>query len=208
MKWEDILVQLNAEGKMKAGYTLKLLTLTLAHNGTMADRVIRIKQCFNRLWRTEFAGALNAGALIVIEISGSEHVHLHALVYGPFKNTYDLSAKWKEITGDSFILKYEVLRKGSRIGIRYVLKYLSKGLASEDEQTLADKFDAMSKQRRIWTKGIFYNPRSTYRVVTVCPWCVTEGDLHPNWQTAHHKIKFRVPVYYAVCHDPPDDEPF
>lgn len=159
--------------KFRAGYTLKLMTLTLAHYGDIPTRVEKIKKCFNELWKRRFRSQLT-GAIVALEVSGSEHVHIHALMYAPFVDVFELSRLWYEITKDSYIVDYRVVSSWER-GLRYVLKYVVKGTSSP--LALLE----LKGKRLVWTKGIFYNVPVGIKIVACCGTCL-DYPLKPTME--------------------------
>lgn len=121
------------------------------------------------------------GGLVAIEHTYHEHtkeyfVHAHALCIGDYQNQEELSAEFGRFVWvqDFSKDKKGVLRTAGQAvsaGLRYVVKYISKGVALED-----DELESVKGMRYIWTFGELYNlklPEWKRR----CKFCYS-GDLN------------------------------
>jgi hypothetical protein len=118
------------------------------------------------------------GALGVLEIGKGANVHIHLLAVGPAYSRSRMARRWKEITGDSYILKFEPVRKtlvaaGEKVNLKAavgeVLKYIRKPVMFDSYAATAEMLILFKNFRRLHTFGIFYNPRSTGGVVEGWP---------------------------------------
>lgn len=148
-------------------YTLKLLTLTLAHNGSVKQRVERIKHAWKALWNE--IKTPSSGALVVIELGLGNHVHIHAIVHIPYISVYDLSRRWHNITGDSKVVHIQKVYNDQG-ALRYLLKYLFKGIATMPSE---EQFRAFHNSRRLWTSGVFFGFKVRVRLQSICGECAS-----------------------------------
>lgn len=170
-KYEYLIKAMKHHNRFKKGWTLKVLTVTLAHNGTVRERVDRIHAAFTQLWKEVYKPYRECGAIASLEIATIEHVHLHILFYGPYINQKHISKVWKEITGDSDNVWIEAVKGDVRRQVEYITKYIAKGLEDTDPSLLASKIVALQGKRRYWTKGVFYHPPILCRPWSACPCC-------------------------------------
>ncbi|MCI0596985.1 MAG: hypothetical protein L0Z48_10670 [candidate division Zixibacteria bacterium] len=121
------------------------------------------------------------GALGVLEIGKGRNVHVHLLVMGPVYSHSSMAQRWKKITGDSYILKFEPVRAtlvaaGEKVNFKAavgeVLKYIRKPVMFDSYEATAEMLILFKGFRRLHTFGIFYNPRSTGGII--------EGWPHPE----------------------------
>ena len=90
----------------RAGYWLRLLTVTVRNTGNTRADTRRLQRSFAKLWRSLYAGqASHAAAIRFVEIGRQNGTpHLHAMMYAPFIDQKIISAKWHKITGDSMVV--------------------------------------------------------------------------------------------------------
>ncbi|RMD62830.1 hypothetical protein D6833_06375 [Candidatus Parcubacteria bacterium] len=119
---------------------LKFVTLTLRATTDLETGVWRMQRCLEKLRRRASIRRCLRGGLYCIETGkptkrGGQYVfnvHAHLLVSMDFRPQKWLSALWKEITGDSWVVDIRFVRSAQR-ALRYVLDYLGKGCASMKE---------------------------------------------------------------------------
>lgn len=118
------------------------------------------------------------GALGVLEIGKGNNVHIHLLAVGPAYSRSRMARRWKEITGDSYILKFEPVRRtlvaaGEKVNFKAavgeVLKYIRKPVMFDSYAATAEMLILFKSFRRLHTFGIFYNPRSIGGIIEGCP---------------------------------------
>jgi hypothetical protein len=83
------------------------------------------------------------------------HPHIHIIAEGGFLNQSRLSDKWKEITGDSWIVDVRYVRDRGEV-IRYVAKYASKPLDAtlfRSKEHLKEAMVALKGRRLCLTFG-------------------------------------------------------
>jgi hypothetical protein len=112
-----------------------VLTQTHRQGETVAQSRKRLMASFKKLGKRKFFENHFAGGLFAVEFTlgedGCWHSHLHVL--GFRRRFFDISvlrAKWKEITGDSHVLRLDKITDISS-GLREVVKYISKPLDIE-----------------------------------------------------------------------------
>lgn len=107
----------------------RLFTLTLRHsNAPLIDQIKRLYACFKKLRQTKAWKASQQGGVMILEVKWSAtgwHPHIHNVVQGDFMKNTELSALWKEITGDSHIVDVRAITRGEDAA-HYVTKYLTK----------------------------------------------------------------------------------
>lgn len=140
-EWMETIANMEKMGYFRLGYTWKLLTVTLKHEGSIVQRVDLIKIALKKLFR-EMGGH---SAIVVLEISGEQHVHCHAVCYAPYRDIGWISSRWRELTG-SYIVRYEVLRSRDN-GMRYIFKYIAKGDIS------FSAWKQLKHRRMVWAFG-------------------------------------------------------
>lgn len=137
------------------------LTLTLrASRATLSACLDRLYASFKALRRDAVWKSAVRGGVAVTEIkrgsgSGQWHVHLHALLQADYLDARWLSERWKEITGDSFIVDVSRM-KHQQEGIGYVAKYASKGWTAEvtrDHDSLVECVCSLRGRRLLVTFG-------------------------------------------------------
>lgn len=126
------------------------------------------------------------GAVGVLEIGRGKNVHVHLLAIGPVYSRSAMARRWKEITGDSYIVEFDPVRQklGSAspdAAVRYILKYIRKPMAFDSFALTAEMLVLMKNLRRLHTFGVFYNPRAVggalegrarpEKLVRVCDTC-------------------------------------
>jgi len=108
----------------------RFLTLTLATTQrTLTEELDRLGECFRRLRRTKLWTAHVTGGLYTIEVtwgknSNGWHPHIHAIIDGTYIEVAKLSAEWKRITGDSFIVDLRKCHSDRQLA-NYLAKYVS-----------------------------------------------------------------------------------
>ena len=109
-----------------------------------------------------------------MEFGKNFNIHTHILVYGPYYSQPYISRKWREITGDSFIVDIRAItdvRKASY----YLTKYLSKSPRFDNLESYARYLNAIKGVRRLHRYGIFYGYRVLQPDTIKCPYC--DGGL-------------------------------
>lgn len=140
-----------------AGDSLRFVTLTLRHVRTpLSQQIDRLLACFKLLRNhPKLKGRMDGGAWFqetkLDKWGRLWHPHLHVIVAGDFISTDLLSACWREVTGDSFIVK--ILKIDDTADrARYVTKYSTKPLHPKvtlDTEKL-DEFVKAIKGRRLY----------------------------------------------------------
>jgi hypothetical protein len=110
----------------------RFITLTKLHNDApLKQQIKQLYAQYKKLratpeWKKTQKGG--AATLEVKWIPGSKkwHPHLHIITEGHSLSTYTLSALWKQITGDSFIVDIRLISADKDVAY-YVGKYVTKG---------------------------------------------------------------------------------
>jgi hypothetical protein len=139
----------------------RFLTLTLAaRDEPLADTVTRLYKCFARLRTRKLWKQSVTGGVAFLEVKRSRdarhwHVHLHALVQGRYLHNHALSATWRKITGDSYVVDIRLVTSHDN-ATRYVAKYASKPLdptTTRDPAALSEAIVALTGRRLCLTFG-------------------------------------------------------
>ena len=140
---------------------LRRLDLTLKNVEDLAEGVHRIRDCFTKLRHRQGYSVCFDGGICGIEgvpgRDGKWNVHMHILYCGSFIPDRQLSADWRDITGDSFIVHIEKVSDPEK-ALRYVLKYLLKGVESAHgwtENELVEFVLALENVRLVQAFGCF-----------------------------------------------------
>lgn len=108
----------------------RFITLTLRHTDEqLNDQVRRLYRSFKKMRSMPAWKSSQDGGAYMLEIKHNGrhwHPHIHVISAGRFLNKFDLSAMWKEATGDSSIVDIRALAE-PRDCVHYVCKYVTKG---------------------------------------------------------------------------------
>ena len=155
----------------------RFVTLTLKHDGQpLAARVARLYESFKLLRKTPFWRKSQRGGVAFLEIKRSRdrqswHPHFHVLTQGTFLDNVRLSAIWKAITADSFIVDIRFVKDAAG-ACCYVTKYASKPFDStlfESKSVLVEAILALHGRRMIITFGNWKGLQAT-RSPTEAEW--------------------------------------
>jgi hypothetical protein len=170
--------------------------LTQAHKPeALKVSVRRITESFKALrkrkfWKEHFKGGLFA-VEFTIDALGLYHTHLHVLGFrSRFFDVQALKDLWREITGDSSVLRIDRIKGEMIDGLREVLKYAVKPASISDftPAHLSD-FLLMKNQRMFQTFGEFAKfardyeppPDEVSRLITG----IDTSDLHEGSPCPH-----------------------
>ena len=137
-------------------YEPVFLTLTQTHQEeTFVESNERIMESFRKLIRRDFWEAHFAGGSWSLESTIDEkqlyHTHLHLIVFRKkFCDVDQLREEWKEVTGDSHVLRIERLTD-LESGLREVFKYVTK----VDEKLTAPKLKEILDAKGMKLFGTF-----------------------------------------------------
>lgn len=113
---------------------VRTLMLSIKNVSDLRAGVDKIRECFAKLRHRKYYKSRILGGLYGIEAKpgkdGKWNVHLHCVYYGEYIPRAKLSLHWKDITGDSWYV-YVKQHRNARNALRYVLKYIGKGIDSE-----------------------------------------------------------------------------
>ncbi len=178
----DIVGEINAN--RKRGWSIKLITLTLKKGEGWPDMhqlramVKAMGRYLPELWNS-YLREDGAGAVASMEIGPSGNVHAHLVYYGPFIPKKELSQRWSEITGGSYILDLEMITGGK--GVWEATKYACKMRALSPGQVV-DVYEALKGARRVRCYGVFYN-RVVVHPECPCPECGGTSWTFGGWLT-------------------------
>ena len=149
-----------------AGKPHRFVTLTLcSSDADLPDQLDRLYRSFRCLRRCRWWSVTVAGGVSFLEITrnpttGQWHPHLHLIIEGSFLPQSQLSARWHEITGDSYIVHVRLVRDSSR-DAHYVAKYLGNPFEAavyRDPLALDQAMRAISGRRCMMTFGSVAEP--------------------------------------------------
>lgn len=218
-----VLEALNRQGALNRGRatnrpSFKMLTLTTKSGADLAVQVERILAAWRRLqvlvgFEKDKRDRL-FGAVAALEVGPHRNVHLHVLYWGRYVPQATLSERWRELTGDSYVVEIHELRGSWRDAAREVCKYVTKvtgtgnWIRSRDadpcvpEVLLVDILEAFSGRRRLATYGLFYNVKlDAADEPNVCPTC--GAPLHYIGTFAPEHLKAWELEAYLSSADPP-----
>jgi len=180
---------MNIVGKVNAhrrrGWSVKLITLTLRKDEGWPDvedlraMVKAMGRYLPELWNS-FLKEDGAGVVASIEIGPSGNVHAHLVCYTPYIQKKELSRRWSEITGGSYIVDLEMIT-GAK-GVWEATKYACKMRALSPVQVV-DVYEALKGVRRVRSYGIFYS-RVVVHPECPCPECGCTNWTFFCWLTS------------------------
>ena len=156
---------------------LKFLTLTwkpIRRQSSSTTRAIG-KALTRLLHRKRYVHAWK-GLIATLECkktnSGMFYYHIHAIIEGAYVNQAQISQDWKAVSGFPIVHIKRISRTRNR-ALRYVLKYVLKGMAFEDPRDRSNFKASMKGVRLIRSYGDFYNAeyRAAHHVYFPCPGC-------------------------------------
>lgn len=174
----------------------RFVTLTLRTDGLdCAGGMLKLQHAFRRLLRTRLWLDRVDGGAAFLEVkwnadSSRWHPHIHAIVQGRFIPHDQLARAWKRITGDSHIVRIQLVASPAEV-VRYVTTYASKCLRTADFPTdavLQEAINVLHRTRLCRTFGTWRglrlaepDPSTTW--VVVAPLAdllrrAVTGDLH------------------------------
>jgi hypothetical protein len=137
------------------------VTLTLKHNEQgLTGEVERLYSAFKTLRKNPFWKKTQTGGIAFLEIKRSRdrqswHPHFHIVTQGKRIDSRKLSALWKKITTDSFIVDVRPVRDDVEV-VRYITKYASKPFDPtlfESQPVLQEAILALAGRRMAITYG-------------------------------------------------------
>lgn len=135
----------------------RFLTLTLKHSDTpLAAQLDRLFNAFKRLRNRAFWKEVVTGGASFFEVTWNAydrrwHPHLHVIIAGSYLPKAFVKLAWKEITGDSDIVKIQFIRHRDHV-VHYACKYATKPLHHTvicDSDALAECVLALSDRKLI-----------------------------------------------------------
>lgn len=153
----------------------KFSLLTVTKNmSTVRDLGPEQVKAFNKhvrkLVNTLFPKSSDCGALAVLEFGKKMNMHAHIVVFGPYYPQGFISRKWKEITGDSYIVHIRAIRDHKGIA-NYLVKYIAKSPSFENLEFYCQYLQAIKGVRRLHRYGVFYGFKVLEREAIKCPYC-------------------------------------
>lgn len=127
----------------------RFITLSLkSTDQPLADQLDRLSKCFRRLrqrklWKTRVDGGLAGFEVTWNGETRRWHPHLHAIIHGRYIRHAPLSAAWRDVTGDSFIVDIRKIRHVDRVAA-YVAKYATKPLPASLQRDRARLLEAVA----------------------------------------------------------------
>jgi hypothetical protein len=141
----------------RAGYRLRLITLTSLNTGSLSKPVVdAFKRSGKKTLHRLMKGRKGWGALCVDEVGFNNlNLHSHILFYGPYITQDDLRRMWEKVSGFKVVWIEEAEVDGQQ-ALSYMLKYVSKP-PSDKPAVLAQLETAFHGARRVFAWGLFYN---------------------------------------------------
>lgn len=169
------------------GLHCRFLTLTLAHSAqSLKAQIDRLKKHFDTLRHSKEWKAHVTGGAVTLEPklsdSGEWHPHLHILFAGEWWSTDEISALWRRITADSYIVKIKDCGDDLNRYVGYLCSYITKpnkaGFVYECPERLLEMMTALKGRRLVdllgnwrgWVKdddNAYVDPDDWRRVSTV-----------------------------------------
>lgn len=115
------------------------------------------------------------GLVGAFELGPHGNVHVHCLYYGPYREQAEISAIWKKVTGNSFIVWVRPIENREK-AIREITKYVVK-FSEFDEEKLSELCGFLEPYRRIRTYGTFLGMKKNQEHESVCWLCGQLGSL-------------------------------
>ena len=156
---------------------IRIAMLSVKNVVDLKEGVKKIRRCFTNLRHRKYYRTKILGGVYGLEAKpgydGKWNVHLHFLYYGKFIPQAQLSRDWQEITKDSFVVWVERV-KNPRHALQEVVKYVTKGIGSDDRQwtakSLVDFVMALSDVRLVQAFGSFLR-QAAEKVPFACSEC-------------------------------------
>ena len=142
---------------------VRLVTLTMRHEspkvGACVDAILSNFRALrkSKAWKRHIKG----GAYVVETTRGSDgqrwHVHLHLLVEGSFWSQSELASEWSRVVGETSVVDIRAVVEREK-AIRYVTKYVSKGVDEErwDFDVIREYATGMHRRRLMGTFGTWH----------------------------------------------------
>lgn len=165
---------------------LRFVTLTLNHtDAPLVEQLDRIYSCWQRLRQRPFFKSRIKGTIAFFEVTisakdGRWHPHLHVMIHGAYIPKDKLSAGWKDVTGDSFIVDIKLIRN-PREAAGYIAKYAAKAVSHSvwsKPDKLREAIDAFKSRRLFNTTGTFKKMHLSQPPEDDCGW----SPLAPLYQ--------------------------
>ena len=131
--------------RIKTGYSLKFLTLTMPTHHDCERQVDKLISAFRKLRQTKYWKKNVEGGVFCIEVKRSKdprfwHVHMHIIMssrYIDLTKTGFLRRKWLRLVGGVSIRLDPVFKRSNLVG--YITKYLTKTDLSEADAVIASR---------------------------------------------------------------------
>ncbi|MEK6910529.1 MAG: protein rep [Nanoarchaeota archaeon] len=165
------------------GRGLKFLTLTIVNQSDMIKAIDELFESITRFKRDKYVKEHIYGGLGCIEVKvgndGLWNVHAHFIIDSRYldmrshnKTGQDtkLVEVWKRCSKGSYIVDIRPV-KGREGALRYVLKYLTKGIIDLTDKQKAEFFEKTFGRRLLFTFGDFYDIPKITKEKRVCKDC-------------------------------------
>lgn len=143
------------------GRPARFITLTLKHStAPLADQLRSLGAAFRRLRQRKLWVKAVDGGICCLEVkwsaaAGRWHPHLHIVCTGRYLDQRALSAAWRAVTRDSYIVDIRFVRD-PETACRYVAKYASKPMTktfAADDNAMAEAIRALHGRRLVVVFG-------------------------------------------------------
>lgn len=147
--------------EMMPMHAMRFVTLSLKSSARpLKEQFARLQSSFaalrkRPLWRRSQVGGVAFLEVTLNEETGLWHPHLHVLTQGKYVQQAALSAEWRAVTGDSYVVDIRLVR-GRDAVIRYVVRYVTKpfsGVIADRPAALAEFVQASRGRRFVTTFG-------------------------------------------------------
>jgi len=162
---------------LKNRSNLKFLTLTWKPVQVQDPKIVRkIGKALTRLLHRKRYARAWKGLFATIECkktpSGMFYYHIHAIIEGSYVPQAQISRDWSNVSGFPIVWVKQIRRTKNR-ALRYVLKYVLKGMLFEDPRDRSSFKTSMKGVRLIRSYGSFYDSeyRQGQHVYFPCPGC-------------------------------------
>lgn len=167
------IIELLKQNRKSKSHKFAFLTLTknMSRVPYLTPSVVKtFNKQVRKLLNELYPKARGCGGIAVLEFGKNLNMHCHILVYGAYYPQSYLSKKWREITGDSFIVDIRAITDVKKASY-YLTKYLSKSPRFVNPESYAHYLNALKGVRRLHRYGIFYGYRVPQPDTIKCPYC-------------------------------------
>lgn len=191
-------------GELKVSRYIKFrhIVLNWGTDGTLEYGVYRSFKAWLSIWNTYFKGS-GCGAIAFLEFGEkNQSVHLHVLFYGKYIPQEKLKKWWFARTGKWNVFIRRATGKGA---IREVVKYINKGISTNDFEKNYEIESVLFGRKRIRRYGVFIHKKGEPLLNQKKLTCSKCGNYAFKCYTTHYwsEIKKRY-IYTPIIFDKQD----